>query len=47
MTDLGELKFPVAAHHRLICNAMRRDTAAMKAAFARFESLESKMVGVN
>lgn len=47
MSDLGELKFPVAAHHRLICNAARRDTAAMKAAFARFESVESKMVGAN
>lgn len=47
MPDLGELKFPIAAHHRLICNAAWRDTAAMKAAFTRFESVESKMVGTN
>ncbi len=30
MSDLGELKFPVAAHHRLICDVGRRNEAAMK-----------------
>lgn len=47
MPDLGELKFPIAAHHRLICNAAWRDMAAMKAVLARFESVERKMVGAN
>lgn len=34
------MKFPVVAHHRLICDAARRDEAAMKAAFAGFELME-------
>ena len=34
------LQFPVVAHHRLICDAGRRDEAAMKAAFAGFELVE-------
>ena len=42
-----ELKFQVVAHHRLICDAGRWDETAMKAAFTRFESVESKMVGTN
>ena len=40
MPDSVELKFPVVAHHRLICDAARRDEAAMKAAFAGFELVE-------
>ena len=40
MSDSIELKFPVVAHHRLICDAARRDVAAMKAAFAGFELVE-------
>ena len=40
MSDSVELKFPVVAHHRLICDAARRDVAAMKAAFAGFELVE-------
>ena len=40
MSDSSELKFPVVAHHRLICDAARRDVAAMKAAFAGFELVE-------
>ena len=32
--------FPVVAHHRLICDAARRDDAATKAAFAEFELVE-------
>lgn len=35
------LEFPVVAHHRLICDAARRDEAEMKAAFAGFELVES------
>ena len=35
------LEFPVVAHHRLICDAARRDEAAMKTAFAGFELVES------
>ena len=34
------LVFPVVAHHRLICDAVRSDEAAMKAAFAGFELVE-------
>lgn len=30
MSDLVGLKFPVAAHHRLICDVGRRNEAAMK-----------------
>ena len=41
MSDSIELKFPAVAHHRLICDAARRDVAAMKAAFAGFELVES------
>ena len=40
MSDSIELKFPAVAHHRLICDAARRDVAAMKAAFAGFELVE-------
>ena len=40
MSDSVELKFPVVAHHRLICDAARRDETAMKAAFAGFELVE-------
>ena len=40
MSDSVELKFPVVAHHRLICDAARRDVAAMKTAFAGFELVE-------
>ena len=40
MADSVELKFPVVAHHSLICDAARRDEAAMKAAFAGFELVE-------
>ena len=40
MSDSVELKFPAVAHHRLICDAARRDVAAMKAAFAGFELVE-------
>ena len=34
------MKFPVVAHHRLICDAARSDEAAMKAVFAGFELVE-------
>ena len=37
MSDSIELKFPVVAHHRLICDAARRDDAAT---FAGFELAE-------
>ena len=40
MSDTVELKFPVVAHHRLICDAARRDEATMKTAFAGFELVE-------
>ena len=40
MSDSVELKFPVVAHHRLICDAARKDDAAMKAAFVGFELVE-------
>ena len=40
MSDSVELKFPVVAHHRLICDAARRNEAVMKAAFAGFELVE-------
>ena len=40
MSDSVELKFPVVAHHRLICDAARSDEAAMKSAFAGFELVE-------
>lgn len=40
MSDSVELKLPVVAHHRLICDVARRDDAAMKAAFAGFELVE-------
>lgn len=38
--DLGGLKFPVVAHHRLIVDAARRDDAAARAAFAGFDLAE-------
>ena len=34
------LVFPVVAHHRLICDAARRDDAAIAAVFAGFELVE-------
>ena len=37
MSESVELKFPTVAHNRLICDAARRDEAAMKAEFAGFE----------
>lgn len=37
MSDSVGLKFLVVSHHRLICDAVRRDAAAMKAVFAGFE----------
>ena len=40
MSDSVELKFPVVAHHRLICDATRRDDAATAAMFAGFELVE-------
>ena len=40
MSDSVELKFPVVAHHRLICDATRRDDAATSAAFAGFDLVE-------
>ena len=40
MSGSVELKFPVVAHHRLICDAARRDDAATAAAFAGFELVE-------
>ena len=35
-----ELKFPVVAHQRLIVDAVKRDDAATKAAFAGFDQVE-------
>ena len=40
MSDSVELKFPVVAHHRLICDATRRNDAATAAVFAGFELVE-------
>ena len=40
MSDSVELKFPVVAHHRLICDALRRDDVAVAAAFSGFELVE-------
>ena len=40
MSDSVELKFPVVAHHRLICDAARRDDSATVAVFAGFELVE-------
>ena len=40
MSDSIELKFPAVAHHRLICDATRRDDATTVAAFAGFELVE-------
>ena len=40
VSDSVELKFPVVAHHRLICDATRRDDAATAAMFAGFELVE-------
>ena len=40
MSDSVELKFPVVAHHRLICDAARRDDAATAAAIAGVPGLK-------
>ena len=40
MSDSVKLKFPAVAHHRLICDAARRDVAATAAVFAGFELVE-------
>ena len=40
MSDSVELKFPVVAHHRLICDATRRNDAATAAVFAGFALVE-------